>query len=215
MEKSLLELLAAPRSVYVTVLGKKCELRLASAYETLTAKRKAARLGAELPELAPELVSNCCLLARCLRADGREIFDARELIERLDCGELDALCGEYERMCTPTVFDGEESIEELAARMKTADYERMKWRVLREFRVLPNEPRAREMTDSDYLYCFIQLRLDDEERLERLCPGCRARLEKDACPVCGEGRSAGFTNPSFDMDRFKKMKGDECADRSY
>lgn len=211
MEKTLLDLLGTPRSTRVTVMGKYCELRLASAYDALCAKRQAARMQEQLKDMPPELLSNCCLLSRCLRPEGRELFSAQELLEKLGCGEIEQLSAEYERLCTPTVFDGEQVLEELMARMKNADYERMKWRVLREFSVLPGERRAREMTDSDYLYCFIQLRLDDEEQLEKLCPDCRGQLERNACPVCGQG-GVRYTNPSFDMDRFNRMKGDDRAD---
>ena len=54
------------------------------------------------------------------------------------------------------------------------------------------------------MYCVLHLLLDEEERLARLCPDCRAQVESDACPVCGKQWEAGG---SFDMARFEAMKG--------
>ena len=47
--------------------------------------------------------------------------------------------------------------------------------------MLPSEARAREMTDSDYLYCLVHLQLDGEEALEGRCPVCGAPPE--SCEV--------------------------------
>ena len=38
------------------------------------------------------------------------------------------------------------------------------------FGVLPSEMRARRMTDREYLYCAAQLLLDEQEKLEAMCP---------------------------------------------
>ena len=34
------------------------------------------------------------------------------------------------------------------------------------------------MTDREYLWCVLNLMLDDQEELDRLCPACRARAEE-------------------------------------
>ena len=67
------------------------------------------------------------------------------------------------------------------------------------------------MTDRDYLLCALHLILDDEERLERLCPACRAEAEDARCPVCGVPVERGGTevNPAFDWQRFERMKRGE------
>lgn len=51
--------------------------------------------------------------------------------------------------------------------------------------MLPTEARARAMTDGDYLWCAVNLLLDDEETLAQLCPACRERALEARCPVCG------------------------------
>lgn len=82
--------------------------------------------------------------------------------------------------------------------------------MLKFFRVLPTEARARQMKDRDYLWCLLHMQLDREEELERLCPECRARAEEERCPGCGQAVRAwgeAEVNPSFDLERFETMKG--------
>ncbi|MDD5939069.1 MAG: molybdopterin oxidoreductase [Clostridiales bacterium] len=80
--------------------------------------------------------------------------------------------------------------------------------MLKTFGALPTEARAREMTHRDYLWCALNLLLDSEEELERLCPACRAEAESDRCPVCGAERSDWGENPGFDRAAFERMRGE-------
>lgn len=84
--------------------------------------------------------------------------------------------------------------------------------MLRLFGALPTEERARDMTDRDYLWCALNLLLDREEELSRLCPDCRERAEREPCPVCGESRENWGNNPSFDLERFERLKGGAGGD---
>lgn len=73
---------------------------------------------------------------------------------------------------------------------------------------MPTEARARAMTDGDYLWCAVNLLLDDEETLAQLCPACRERALEARCPVCGaptEGDQVG-ENPAFDQERFEQLR---------
>ena len=48
------------------------------------------------------------------------------------------------------------------------------------------------MKRRDYLWCALNLLLDHEEELGRLCPSCRAQAEEGRCPgslAGGEGMS--------------------------
>ena len=65
------------------------------------------------------------------------------------------------------------------------------------------------MTDRDYLWCALNLLLDDEEELARLCPACRARAQEGRCPVCGDVVTAQGENAAFDRSRFEAMKRGE------
>lgn len=109
-----------------------------------------------------------------------------------------ALCAEENPPCSA------ENRRRLGQALENAPYERLKWRVLRSFGVLPSEARAREMTDGDYLYCVLHMTLDEEERLEQLCPECRAQAEKSTCLCCGAPLAE--VNPSFDEDRFEELR---------
>ncbi len=80
--------------------------------------------------------------------------------------------------------------------------------MLRTFGALPTEVRAREMKDRDFLWCALNLMLDDEETLSRLCPSCRSLAERGCCPSCGGevlSTSTGV-NGQFDMARFEEMR---------
>ena len=63
------------------------------------------------------------------------------------------------------------------------------------------------MTHRDYLWCALNLVLDGEEELARLCPACRAEAEEERCPVCGAGAEDQGENGGFDMERFRAMGG--------
>lgn len=99
-------------------------------------------------------------------------------------------------------------LEGLKAQLADLPWQRLQWRVLRQFRALPTEGRARAMTGEDYLWCAANLLLDGEEALDQLCPHCRQEAEAGRCPVCG--RAAGQTdhgaNPAFDWARFTALK---------
>ncbi len=64
------------------------------------------------------------------------------------------------------------------------------------------------MTDRDYLWCALNLALDREEELDRLCPRCHEQAEADSCPVCGEDRGNWGENAGFDPERFRTLKGE-------
>lgn len=64
------------------------------------------------------------------------------------------------------------------------------------------------MKGRDFLWCALNLMLDDQEDLERLCPACRSRALEERCPVCGIplGLTEGGINGSFDQTRFEALK---------
>ncbi len=69
------------------------------------------------------------------------------------------------------------------------------------------------MTHRDYLWCALNLLLDEEEVLSTFCPRCRDRAEAGSCPACGR-EAVGVTmgeNTGFDMARFERMRRGEEA----
>ena len=103
-----------------------------------------------------------------------------------------------DRRCCPLCGTGFDSA------LEQEDYERLKWRVLRAFGVLPGEARARRMTDREYLYCAAQMMLDEREKLDAMCPSCRERAQRRLCPVCGEEMPE--ENAGFDERRFEELR---------
>lgn len=63
------------------------------------------------------------------------------------------------------------------------------------------------MTDRDYLWCALNLALDQEEELARLCPECRERAMEEPCPVCGAPKGSWSVNNRFDWARYQELKG--------
>ena len=67
------------------------------------------------------------------------------------------------------------------------------------------------MTQRDYLWCGVNLLLDQEEVTRCLCPACRAKLAEPVCPICGgaTGWTESDENPVFDEERFAQLKRGE------
>ena len=125
----------------------------------------------------------------------------------LTAEEIGALAGRWSRFSRendPGLDLPGEELERVKGELREDPGERLRWRVLRQFGVLPTEGRARAMRDRDYLWCLANGLLDREEELERLCPSCRARALEERCPACG--RPGGEENASFDLSRFEELK---------
>lgn len=186
------------------------QLWLISAWELLQAKKEADRLAEGQPESAG-LWLNAAILARAAKKDGERVFSgAEDVLRRVSAETVErwmkryfALCAEENPSCC------EEKRGELRSALEQSPYERLKWRVLRSFGVLPSEKRAREMTDGDYLYCVLQMELDEQEVLDRLCPECREESERERCILCGQPLEQ--VNPAFETERYEEMKhGNLC-----
>ena len=72
--------------------------------------------------------------------------------------------------------------------------------------------RAKAMREEDYLWCAVNLLLDEEEVARQLCPQCREAAERARCPVCGRetGEMVREENPTFDWARFQVLKEGAC-----
>ena len=69
-----------------------------------------------------------------------------------------------------------------------------------------------QMREEDYLWCAVNLLLDEEEVARQLCPQCREAAERARCPVCGRetGEMVREENPTFDWARFQALKEGAC-----
>lgn len=89
--------------------------------------------------------------------------------------------------------------------------ERLRWRVLKQFGILPGEARAKHLYQRDILYCVLQQWLDEEEKLDALCPACRSRAMEKRCAACGAPlqEEEETENTAFDAERYRRMKEGE------
>lgn len=66
------------------------------------------------------------------------------------------------------------------------------------------------MSDEQWLWLFINQRIDADEKLEKMCSKCREEVTSShKCIRCGQDitESESFVNPSFDMDRYNLLAG--------
>lgn len=182
------------------------ELRVLTAWELLQARREAK--GLEQEALEAGLCLNACVLARAASVRGRAAFSSgQQVLMRLSAETIETLSARYAALSqrqSPSCCGSPEEIAALREDLAQSPYERLKWRVLRQFGVLPSEARARQMTDGDYLYCVLQMMLDDEDAQAQLCPSCRAEAQTPRCPVCGAAQAE--ENAAFDAARFEELK---------
>lgn len=67
------------------------------------------------------------------------------------------------------------------------------------------------MLDRDFVWCGLNLLLDEEEARGKLCPSCLARVAGDCCPGCGvdKGQISSGVNENFDLAQFaRRLKGE-------
>ena len=174
-------------------------------WDLALARREAEELGQGEDKA---LWDNACLVARALRRRGRRVYSSGEaVVEHLSPARIETLARRWAQGAGRQGYAIGDLKEELAA----LPWQRLRWRVLRQFGALPTEERAKEMTDGDYLWCAVNLLLDEEEEAARLCPACREEARAERCPVCGRetGTVSRGENPAFDWARFERMKRGE------
>lgn len=181
-------------------------LRILSARELLSCKGEAEQRCKD-PE-AVGLWRNACILARAYVKGGMQVFsDGEKVLGALSAEEIGAEMAAYKALASRV--DGscgdEKRTRELLEALRAEPMERIRWRVLKAFHVLPCEDRAKEMTEGDYLYCALQLLLDREKELETLCPDCRNG--ENRCRICGKALSGETAvNAGFDRSKFEELK---------
>lgn len=64
------------------------------------------------------------------------------------------------------------------------------------------------MSDEQWLWLFVNQRIDVDEKLEKMCPKCREEVTSaHRCIRCGKEiiENESFVNPNFDMDRYNML----------
>ncbi len=63
------------------------------------------------------------------------------------------------------------------------------------------------MTEGQWLYLLVNMALDDEEELEKMCNSCKEKSKIKRCISCGEAfHKEQDINPRFDNNKFEEMK---------
>ncbi len=209
MEHLTAKLFQPVREEELTLRGQPLRLAPPAAAAILEARAEALRMAPK--EDARVLCSNACLLARAvLREEGPAFRDGAQVLEELTPGEIEFLSDRLARLCQegdPGVETPGLAAQDYKAALKEDKAGRLRWRVQRAFHALPSEARVQDMRERDYLYCVLNLILDEEERLESLCPNCRAKATERRCACCGAPLVSSDLgeNPSFDQARFDKL----------
>lgn len=202
MEERLRDLICGSRTLH----RGDHSLRVLSARELLSCKAEAETLCRD-PE-AMGLWRNACILSRSWEKGSIRVFpNGAAVLDAMSAEEIAGEMAAYSALASRVdVSCGDEKeVNSLLEALRREPMERIRWRVLKAFGVLPSEERAQKMTEGDYLYCALQLLLDRERELERLCPECRDR--EGRCRVCGKpltGERA--TNSGFDLKKFEELK---------
>ena len=178
-----------------------------SAWGLVQAQAEGARL-AGADAAAAGLCANACIVARAARRpDGTAAFaDGGEVLRALSAEEIERLVRAYADMTAPARLEEPDAERALREAMQSDAQERLRWRVLRAFGILPTEARARAMTQGELLYCAMQLTLDAQEEQELLCPACREMARTPRCACCGAPLPE--ENAAFDEKRYEELKRD-------
>lgn len=145
------------------------ELRVLTSYELLCARAEAGH-----GEQAG-LLFNCSVLAKAVQHRRKPVFaSAKQVMQHLSVEQVEVLIGQYRDLCREQDLLGA-SLYEISKALRPID--RLRYRVLREFGVLPTSRQARDMTDGDVLFCAAAM----------------------------EDGSEGV-NPNFDTKRFEELR---------
>lgn len=76
------------------------------------------------------------------------------------------------------------------------------------------------MSDEQWLWLFVNQRIDADEKLEKMCPKCREEVTSGhKCIRCGKDiiEEETFVNPNFDIDKYNRLAGiyDDDQEEDY
>ena len=71
------------------------------------------------------------------------------------------------------------------------------------------------MSDEQWLWLFINQRIDTDEKLEHMCPKCREEVTSGhKCTRCGKdiAETDSFVNPNFDIAKYEELASSNISD---
>lgn len=79
---------------------------------------------------------------------------------------------------------------------------------MRSFKKLPTDPSVEAMTDGQWIWMMVNMAVDNEEQLEKVCEPCQEKSKEERCINCNTLLDIEV-NPNFDDNLFKKLKNNE------
>lgn len=164
---------AGERREKIALFGREFEIRLISAYDAAvcvaSAKELEKRLAAKSVADSEALAHNACLAALCLYDSLGRVFESGdEALLRLTAEELALIVSKYADMRLND-FDidsvSEDDMERLRQSMAASPLTRIRWKVQKALCRLPSDRSLQRMTDGQYLYCYLNLLIDEAEGL--------------------------------------------------
>lgn len=157
----------------ITLFGRELEIRLISAYDAALALSSAREMEKRLEKKGIDdsaaLSHNACLTAMCLYDSLGRVFESGdEALLRLTADELSCIVSKYADMRHKDLdIDSidEDEIERLRENMESSPLSRIRWKVQKALCRLPSDASLQRMTDGQYLYCYLNLLIDEAQSL--------------------------------------------------
>lgn len=155
----------------LTLFGREFEIRLISAYDAAVCVTRARelekRLAAKSVADSATLAHNACLTAMCLYDGFGRVFESGdEALLRLTAEELAHIVSRYAALRLGD-FDIDsvtpDEMERLRQSMAQSPLNRIRWKVQKAFCRLPSDHALQRMTDGQYLYCYLNLLIDEAQ----------------------------------------------------
>lgn len=157
----------------ISLFSREFEIRLISAYDAAVclrdAKKLEKRLKSENIDDSEALAHNACLASLCLYDGIGRVFESGdEALLRLTADELAQVAQSYAELRKSDLdidsIDGAD-IERLREKLASSPLSRIRWKVQKAFCRLPSETAVKRMTDGQYLYCYLNLLIDEAEEI--------------------------------------------------
>lgn len=169
-------------------------INLLSVYDMLLCERMAKILTIDLINdgfdkiHAQTAAENACLCTLCLSDEFSEplFTDTQLLMKTLSAEDMLLVVKEYCSLRKDYMgFDKLDNIELESLKKKlNTDFEQVRWSVLKKFNKLPSDLSVKNMSEYDYIYCYIHMLLDNENSY-----------------------TEGSSNISFDAEEYKRKCG--------
>jgi hypothetical protein len=71
------------------------------------------------------------------------------------------------------------------------------------------------MTDEQWLWLYVNMAMDNDDRMNSMCPKCREEAVSDnSCSRCGKplNHMESVVNPNFDREKFDRLSREDSGE---